>query len=97
VPEKITYNEPFDVSIAGREVTKFSLIKLSSITHGINTDLRYLSVPFVKGETGNYTLTSEENPNVLTPGYYFLFAVDDKGVPSVSKTVLVQQATQPAQ
>jgi galactose oxidase len=62
---------------------------LSSITHGINTDLRYLSVPFVKGEGSSYILTSQENPNILTPGYYFLFAVDDKGVPSVSKTVLV--------
>jgi hypothetical protein len=43
----------------------------------------------VKGEGPSYTLTSHENTNVLTPGYYFLFAVDDKGVPSVSKTVLV--------
>jgi galactose oxidase len=91
-PEKIGYNETFTVSVEGRSVTKFSLIKLSAITHGINTDLRYLSVPFVKSEAGAYTLTSDENPSVLTPGYYFLFAVDDKGVPSVSKTILVAQA-----
>ncbi len=88
-PERTGYNQTFSVSVAGREITKFSLIKLSSITHGINTDLRYLSVPFVKGTGSNYTLTSDENPNVLTPGYYFLFAVDDRGVPSVSKTILV--------
>jgi NPCBM/NEW2 domain/Domain of unknown function (DUF1929)/Galactose oxidase, central domain len=88
-PESIGHDETFNVSVTGRTVQTFSLIKLSSITHGINTDLRYLSVPFVKGEDSNYTLTSEENPNVLTPGYYFLFAVDDKGVPSISKTVLV--------
>jgi hypothetical protein len=88
-PERIGYSETFSVSVNGRDIQKFSLIKLSSITHGINTDLRYLSVPFVKGEDPNYTLTSFDNPNILTPGYYFLFAVDDKGVPSVSKTVLV--------
>jgi hypothetical protein len=88
-PERIGYNETFSVSVDGRDIQKFSLIKLSSITHGINTDLRYLSVPFVKGEGSSYMLTSQENPNILTPGYYFLFAVDDKGVPSVSKTVLV--------
>jgi NPCBM/NEW2 domain/Domain of unknown function (DUF1929) len=89
-PETIGHNETFKVSVEGRTIQTFSLIKLSSITHGINTDLRYLSVPFVKGEGSNYTLTSDENPNVLTPGYYFLFAIDDKGVPSVSKTVLVK-------
>jgi hypothetical protein len=88
-PESIGHNETFTVSVEGRTVQTFSLIKLSSITHGINTDLRYLSVPFVKSEGSSYTLTSHENPNVLTPGYYFLFAVDDKGVPSVSKTILV--------
>jgi hypothetical protein len=88
-PERIGYNETFSVSVAGQSVQKFSLIRLSSVTHGINTDLRYLSVPFVKGEGTSYSLTSHENPNILTPGYYFLFAVDDKGVPSVSKTVLV--------
>jgi hypothetical protein len=90
-PETIGYNETFNVTIEGRTIQMFSLIKLSSITHGINTDLRYLTLPFVKGEGSNYTLTSDENPNVLTPGYYFLFAIDDKGVPSVSKTVLVER------
>lgn len=88
-PERIDYNQTFSVNVTGRDITKFSLIKLSAITHGVNTDLRYLSVPFVKGEGGSYSLTSHENANVLTPGYYFLFAVDDKGVPSVSKTILV--------
>jgi hypothetical protein len=52
--------------VTGNDIRAFSLIKLSSITHGINTDLRYLSVPFVKSENGSYTLTSHENPNVLT-------------------------------
>ncbi|MGL4610562.1 MAG: NPCBM/NEW2 domain-containing protein [Trueperaceae bacterium] len=88
-PQKIGYNVAFNVTMEGDDIEKFSLIRLSSITHGINTDLRYLSVPFTKSDGGTYTLTSSSNPNVLVPGYYFLFAVDSKGVPSVSKTVLV--------
>jgi hypothetical protein len=66
------------------------MIKLSANTHGINTDLRSLEVPFEKTSEGNFNLTSHSNENVLTPGYYFLFAVNDKGVPSVAKTVQVQ-------
>lgn len=88
-PARVTYNQTFTISVTGRDIRKFSLIKLSSITHGVNTDLRYLNVPFVKGDNNFYTLTSHDNPNVLTPGYYFLFALDDQGVPSVSKTILV--------
>jgi hypothetical protein len=91
-PESVGHGETFTVDVQGRTVQTFSLIKLSSITHGINTDLRYLSVPFVKGEGSNYILASDENPNVLTPGYYFLFAIDDKGVPSVSRTILVRSS-----
>ncbi len=90
-PQKIGHNETFTVTMEGRSVSKFSLIKLSAVSHGINTDLRYLKVAFVKGKGTTYSLTSDENPNVLTPGYYFLFALDDKGVPSVSKTILVAQ------
>ncbi|MGL4610561.1 MAG: galactose oxidase-like domain-containing protein [Trueperaceae bacterium] len=89
-PTIVGYNQAFSVSVQGSDVQAFSFIKLSSTTHGINTDLRYLDVPFVKGEGPSYTLTSHMNENVLTPGYYFLFAIDSKGVPSVAKTVQVR-------
>ena len=48
----------------------------------MNTDQRHLPVPFTSNGGGNYTLELETNPNVLVPGYYWIFAVNTSGVPS---------------
>jgi Domain of unknown function (DUF1929) len=76
----------------GSQITKFSMIKLSAVTHSINTDVRYVEYSAAKGLSGSgntYQITTTSNKNVLTPGYYFLFALNDKGVPSVAKVVQV--------
>ena len=68
---------------------KFTLVKMSGITHTLNSDLRFLNVPFTETSTGNYQLQLKNNVNVLTPGYWMLFAVNSLGVPSVSKIIQV--------
>jgi hypothetical protein len=89
---KVGYNKQFTVTMnnlgEGTRISRFTMIKLSSVTHSINTDVRFLEVSFT-GSGTTYTLTTEESNSVLTPGYYFLFAINDKGVPSVAKVVQV--------
>jgi Domain of unknown function (DUF1929) len=90
------YGQQFTVTLSeSTDISKFTMIKLSAVTHGINTDLRFVEYSLVKGNmTGSgtsYQLTTTSNPNVLTPGYYFLFALNDKGVPSLAKVVQVLQ------
>ncbi|MEZ4266202.1 MAG: EGF domain-containing protein [Myxococcota bacterium] len=82
----------FDVS---GDIASFSLVKLSATTHTMNTDSRFLPVPFSQPEPGRFALTLHTNPNVLTPGYWMLFAVDTAGVPSVSKIVQVVSTGMP--
>jgi len=60
----------------------FSLIKMSSTTHGLNTDVRFLKPAFAPAGTNSYDVTLHANPNVATPGYWMLFAVNAAGVPS---------------
>jgi hypothetical protein len=94
---KLTYGSTFNVTMTGlgdgSQISKFSMIKLSAVTHSINTDVRYLEYSPAKGNMSgsgsSYTLTTTGNKNVLTPGYYFLFALNDKGVPSVAKVVQI--------
>lgn len=70
-------------------IQKFSFIKMSSITHSVNTDLRYLSLPFTETSPGTYRVTGHASLNVMTPGYWMLFGLNAAGAHSVAKTVLV--------
>ena len=74
---------------------KFSLIKMAGLTHNMNSDLRYLSVPVTSPSSGQYQLTLDSNRNVLTPGYWMLFALNSAGVPSVAKVIQVVTALGP--
>ncbi len=91
-----TFRHGQQISVQGSaNIQTFSLIKMSSTTHAVNTDQRYLSVPFTEVLTGEYQLTIHSNPNVIPPGYYMLFAVDGGGVPSVATVVQITSAGAP--
>ncbi len=80
---------------ASAGVTKFSFIKMASLTHNLNSDLHYINVPFTSGASGQYALTMNSNLNVLTPGYWMLFAVNSANVPSVAKVIQVISSGRP--
>jgi YVTN family beta-propeller protein len=71
------------------QVAKFSMVRLSATTHAMNTDQRFLPVSFTANGGGSYTLQLESNPNILIPGFYWIFAIDTAGVPSVGRTFQV--------
>ncbi len=88
VPGVVTVGQTIDVS-GSAGLTHFSLIKMSSTTHGVNSDLRYLKVNHTEASAGEYALTLHSNPNVLTPGYWMLFGLNAQGTPSVAKILRV--------
>ncbi len=87
-PNVIKNGQTFSLQ-SDTDITKFSLIKMSSTTHAVNTDLRYLKVPFTHDGNGNYQLSAHANINVMTPGHWMLFAVNSEGVPSVASIIQV--------
>ena len=82
-PPRVSSGEEFVVT-ATPGLARFTMIKMSATTHGVNTDLRFLEVPFIEDSPGSYRLTANANPNVMTPGYWMLFALDAADVPSVA-------------
>jgi YVTN family beta-propeller protein len=76
-------------------IARFSMVRLSATTHAMNTDQRFLPVAFTANGGGSYSLELEANPNVLLPGYYWIFAVDTAGVPSMGRTFQVLRDAQP--
>ncbi|MES1172155.1 MAG: galactose oxidase-like domain-containing protein, partial [Bacteroidota bacterium] len=71
-------------------VANFALIRLSSTTHTVNNDQR--RVPLVIQSTSSatsYTLAVPSDAGVVLPGYYMLFALNGRGVPSVAATLRI--------
>ncbi|KAL9009688.1 MAG: hypothetical protein Q9173_005311 [Seirophora scorigena] len=77
------------VTTSGPAVTAFSLIRLGSTTHTVNTDQRRIALTPESGDYGSFTVTVPADPGVALPGYWYLFALTEGGVPSVAKFVKV--------
>jgi galactose oxidase len=71
-----------------RAVTGFSIVRMGTATHSVNTDQRRISLA-PTAVTGGYRLTIPADKGVALPGYWMLFAMDAKGVPSVAKTIRI--------
>lgn len=82
---------------AGHSIGKVNLIALGAPTHSFNENQRFLSLDFTS--TGN-TLSiktpfdgeygAPKGRYDAPPGFYMLFILDDKGVPSMAKVVRLQ-------
>lgn len=73
----------------GQSVTRFSLIRTSSVTHTVNTDQRRipLTVTSTSGSTSVLALPSDTG--ILVPGNYLLFAMNAGGVPSIAASIRI--------
>ena len=83
-PGSIGFGSGFSVTTSNEDVSRFSLIRLSSVTHSTNFDQRFINMPFNRTGTQS-SLTAPANGNLAPPGYYLLFALNAKGVPSIGK------------
>ncbi|SAK93213.1 oxidase [Caballeronia hypogeia] len=77
------------VVTASRGMRAFALMRSSSVTHSLNNEQRRVPLSFTVGSAGEYHLQIPSDPGVVVPGYYMLFALNSKGVPSVSRVLLV--------
>lgn len=80
------------------------LIKTGATTHGLNMDQRFVELAFMAPpEAGSATATlgvrMPSNAADVPPGYYLLFVLNARGVPSRARTVFIDvaAAVDPAQ
>jgi hypothetical protein len=72
---------------SARPITKFALVRPSTVTHHTNAEQRFVTLPFIQSASGAYSITLPANGGIAQPGWYMLFAIDDNGVPSVASFV----------
>lgn len=68
---------------------KLVLIRMGTVTHSVNSDQRRIPLDEVVVRRNTYTATLPSDSGILLPGFYYLFAVNRAGVPSVAKTLQV--------
>jgi len=73
----------------GSPVVSFVLMRLSSTTHTVNNDQRRVPLQIQSTSGNTYTLAISSNPGIVLPGYYWLFALNAQGVPSVGAVILI--------
>ncbi len=93
-PDSIHHGQTLSLQ-SDADIKRFALVKMSGTTHAVNSDLRFLNVAFKQLDTNQYQLSMHANRNVLTPGYWMLFAINSKGVPSVAKIIQVKKQGAP--
>jgi galactose oxidase len=71
----------------GTAVKSFVLMRLGAVTHSLNNDQRRVPLQATATDATHYTVQMPAHAGLAPPGYYMLFALDDKGVPSVSQTL----------
>ena len=93
--ESVGYGETLNVSFHdGWNLTKvdyFSLIRMYSVTHSFGYDQRMITMYPADGPLRTYdvNLRIPNNPSLLPPGYYMLFAISSKGVPSCARIIRI--------
>ncbi|HSI59083.1 MAG TPA: galactose oxidase-like domain-containing protein [Ideonella sp.] len=86
-PTVLAWGQQFNVTLAaGVKASRVTWMRTGTVTHAFNNDQRYTSLGFKQSKT-KLTMTLPTSRAQLPPGYYMLFVFDDKGVPSVARTI----------
>ncbi len=90
VPPSISYNTSFDVTKSdSKKIKTVSLIKASSTTHNNNMDQRCIVLPIKEQTKDTLKLSSPKDSTYAPPGYYMLFLLNNKKIPSIGEFVKV--------
>lgn len=82
-PTKASHGTGIQVELDSA-VVAFALVRLSAVSHTVNHGQRRIPLRFSVAGEGRYQVDLPSNPSVILPGSYMLFAMNERGVPSVA-------------
>lgn len=91
-PTEALYGTQFNVQTPDEpHITSVVLVRPMAVTHQLDTEQRVIRLPFVRNPATNelvVTAPSAEYPHSLAPpGYYMLFVLNSRGIPSVASWI----------
>jgi hypothetical protein len=89
-PARLAYGQTFTVQTPNAaSVPRGNLIRLSSVTHGVNMSQLLYPLTFTATSSSSLSAVAPKSPNLAPPGFYMLFLINESGVPSVAKFVRI--------
>ncbi|WP_413719321.1 lectin-like domain-containing protein [Silicimonas sp. MF1-12-2] len=90
-PRTIEQRASFQLTVDDpTSVTRVTMVKSGTVTHTLNMETRFIEANFsVDNASGIVTVDPGSNSNILTPGAWMVFVLDENGVPSEAATIMV--------
>jgi hypothetical protein len=89
-PGRLSYGKAFTIQTPNAaSITRGTLIRLSSVTHGFNQSQRLFPLTVHATAATTLSAVAPAKGAVAPPGPYMLFLINSAGVPSVAKIVTV--------
>jgi hypothetical protein len=90
IPERLRYGNTFEIETnEASEIGSIAFIRPSITTHCVNVDQRYIGLEFNQINSNILKVSIPANKNIILPGYYMLFIVNENKIPSVARFVTV--------
>jgi hypothetical protein len=82
-PDRFLPGEVFRIrTTQAEQIRRVAIVRCTTCTHAFNPDQRYISLLFKPGGGDLLHVTAPANNNVTPPGMYFLYTINDLGLPS---------------
>jgi hypothetical protein len=88
-PDTIKIGENFSLGFSNaKKISRVTMVKTGSVTHGVNMDPGFLELDFTRAGS-MLTVAGPRRAADAPPGYYMLFVIDAKRVPSLARIVRI--------
>jgi hypothetical protein len=89
-PHDLNPGQTFTVVVDNpSSIRTLALMPFGSTTHSFDMTARRVELPFTVQADGSLTVTLPSNSNLVTPGDWMLFAINNNDTPSVAATIQV--------
>jgi len=89
-PAAVAYGQSFQLQTPdAANITSVAVLRAGAVTHAFDMEQRMVELNFTTA-SGDLNVTAPPNGNIAPPGYYLLFLINDKGVPSVASFLQIK-------
>ena len=88
VQQEVKHGDELEIETPDAEtIQEICLIRPTVTTHCVNTEQRYVGLKFLRKSGSMLQAPIPTNKNLIPPGYYMLFILDNDAIPSIARFI----------